>query len=117
MSACQQGPADYILAAFPPVRNPDPSFLGKPDSMTDTAALPADIAALSFEDALRELEQIVQQLERGQVRLDEAVTAYERGSHLKRHCERRLAEARTKVEKIMISADGTAAGTTPFDPV
>lgn len=90
--------------------------MGKPDSMTDTA-LPAEIAALSFEDALRELEQIVQQLERGQVRLDEAVTAYERGSHLKRHCERRLAEARTKVEKIMISADGSAAGTTPFDPV
>lgn len=82
--------------------------------MAETA-LPPDIAALSFEDALRELEQIVQQLERGQVRLDEAVSAYERGSLLKRHCERRLAEARAKVEKIQLGPDGAAAGTTPAD--
>ncbi|MGC2856963.1 exodeoxyribonuclease VII small subunit [Novispirillum sp. DQ9] len=76
-----------------------------------TPALPPDIAALSFEDALRELEQIVQQLERGQVRLDEAVSAYERGSLLKRHCEQRLAEARAKVEKIQLGPDGTVAAT------
>lgn len=81
--------------------------------MADTP-LPPEIAALSFEDALRELEQIVQQLERGQVRLDEAVSAYERGSLLKRHCEQRLAEARAKVEKIQLGPDG-AVGTTPAD--
>lgn len=77
--------------------------------------IPQDIAALSFEDAMRELEQIVQQLERGQVRLDEAVGAYERGSLLRRHCEKRLAEAKAKVEKITVGAEGGVAAT-PFDP-
>lgn len=70
-------------------------------------AVPKDIAALSFEDALKELEGIVQQLEKGQVMLDEAITAYERGALLKRHCEQRLADAKMKVEKIIFSADGT----------
>src|SRR5882757_6910030 len=55
-----------------------------------------DIVSLSFEDALKELEGIVQQLERGQVKLDEAITAYERGALLKRHCEQKLAEAKMK---------------------
>ncbi|MBN9541024.1 MAG: exodeoxyribonuclease VII small subunit [Reyranella sp.] len=72
-------------------------------------ALPKDIAALSFEDALKELEGIVQQLERGQVKLDEAISAYERGALLKRHCEQRLAEAKMKVEKIVFSADGSVS--------
>ena len=65
-----------------------------------------DVAAMSFEDALRELETIVQQLERGQIKLDEAIGAYERGTLLKRHCETKLAEARMKVEKIVLSPDG-----------
>jgi exodeoxyribonuclease VII small subunit len=77
--------------------------------------LPKDIAALSFEDALKELETIVQQLERGQVKLDEAITAYERGALLKRHCEQKLAEAKMKVEKIVFSADGTV-GSQSADP-
>ncbi len=76
--------------------------------------LPKDIAGLSFEDALKELEGIVQQLERGQVKLDEAITAYERGALLKKHCEQKLAEAKMKVEKIVFSADGSV-GTQPAD--
>ena len=76
--------------------------------------LPKDIAGLSFEDALKELEGIVQQLERGQVKLDEAITAYERGALLKKHCEQKLAEAKMKVEKIVFSADGTV-GSQPTD--
>lgn len=75
--------------------------------MAKELAVPKDIAALSFEDALKELEGIVQQLEKGQVMLDEAITAYERGALLKRHCEQRLADAKMKVEKIIFSADGT----------
>lgn len=82
--------------------------------MTDTI-LPSDVTALSFEDALRELEGIVQNLERGQVPLDEAVTAYERGTLLKRHCEHRLAEASAKIERITVAADGTATGTVPLE--
>lgn len=76
--------------------------------------LPKDIAGLSFEDALKELEGIVQQLERGQVKLDEAISAYERGALLKKHCEQKLAEAKMKVEKIVFSADGSV-GTQPAD--
>jgi len=68
---------------------------------------PADVASLSFEEALRELEGIVQELERGQVKLDEAIARYERGALLKRHCEAKLAEAKAKVEKIVLAAGGT----------
>ncbi|MBV8189214.1 MAG: exodeoxyribonuclease VII small subunit [Alphaproteobacteria bacterium] len=64
---------------------------------------------MSFEDALKELEGIVKQLEQGQVKLDEAITAYERGALLKKHCEQKLAEAKLKVDKIMISADGSVS--------
>ena len=70
-------------------------------------ALPKEIASLSFEDALKELETIVQQLEQGKTKLDEAISAYERGALLKRHCEQKLAEAKMKVEKISFSADGS----------
>jgi len=66
-------------------------------------ALSKDIAGLSFEDALKELENIVQQLEQGKVKLDEAIAAYERGALLKQHCEKKLAEAKMKVEKIHFS--------------
>jgi exodeoxyribonuclease VII small subunit len=62
--------------------------------------LPPDIAAMGFEEAMKELEKIVRDLESGQVKLDDAVKAYERGTALKAHCESKLAEARTKVEKI-----------------
>jgi exodeoxyribonuclease VII small subunit len=72
-------------------------------------ALPGEIAALSFEDALKELETIVQQLERGQVKLDDAISAYERGTLLKRHCENKLQEAKMKVEKIVLSPNGSVA--------
>jgi exodeoxyribonuclease VII small subunit len=76
--------------------------------------LPKDIAALSFEDALKELETIVKQLEQGQVKLDEAITAYQRGALLKKHCEQKLAEAKMKVDKIDFAADGTV-GSQPAD--
>lgn len=68
-----------------------------------------DIAALSFEDALRELEGIVQQLERGQIKLDEAIAAYERGAALKKHCEAKLAEAKAKVDRIVVAVDGSVS--------
>ena len=76
--------------------------------------LPKEITTLSFEDALKELESIVQQLERGQVKLDEAITAYERGALLRCHCEQKLAEAKMKVEKIVFAADGSV-GSQPTD--
>jgi exodeoxyribonuclease VII small subunit len=73
------------------------------------AVVPPDIAAMSFEDALQELEQIVKRLESGSGKLNEAITAYERGALLKRHCEAKLREAQARVDKIVIGADGSPA--------
>ena len=70
---------------------------------------PSDINALSFEDALAELERIVRQLEDGKGKLDDAIAAYSRGVQLKRYCEAKLAEAQTRVDKIVLAADGTVA--------
>ena len=69
----------------------------------------AEIAAMSFEDALAELEQIVRRLEAGQVKLDDAIQSYERGAQLKRHCEQKLTEAQQRVDRIVIGPDGSAA--------
>ena len=69
---------------------------------------PADIAALSFEQALAELEQIVARLESGQAPLEDSIGMYERGAALKAHCEARLAAARLRVEKIVVSATGVS---------
>lgn len=77
-----------------------------------TQPLPADIAQMSFEDALAELEKIVRQIEDGRGKLDEAISAYERGVALKRHCEAKLKEAQTKIEQITMT-DGVI-GTQQF---
>ena len=74
----------------------------------DTAEVNADIAVMSFEDALAELEAIVRGLEEGKGNLEDAIGAYERGAALKRHCERKLNEAKAKVDKISIGPDGVA---------
>jgi exodeoxyribonuclease VII small subunit len=68
--------------------------------------VPPDIAVMSFEDALAELEQIVRRLEGGQVKLDEAILSYERGAQLKQHCERKLNEAQQRVDRIVLGPDG-----------
>ena len=68
--------------------------------------IPADIAKMSFEDALAELEGIVATLEQGSAGLEDAIKSYERGTQLKIHCEAKLRNAREKVEKINIGPDG-----------
>lgn len=67
------------------------------------------VAAMSFEDALTELEQIVRRLEAGQVKLDEAIQCYERGAQLKRYCEQKLSEAQQRVDRIVIGPEGAIA--------
>ena len=79
------------------------------------ADLPPDIAAMTFEDALAELDRIVRQLEDGRGRLDEAITSYERGALLKRHCETKLREAQAKVDRIVLGPEGAVA-LQPMDP-
>jgi exodeoxyribonuclease VII small subunit len=73
------------------------------------------VKELSFEDSLAELEAIVDRLESGQGSLDDAITAYERGSQLKRHCQTKLDEARMKVEKIRLPEDGGNPVISDFD--
>jgi exodeoxyribonuclease VII small subunit len=73
------------------------------------SGVPPDIAAMSFEEALAELEQIVRRLEGGQVKLDEAIQSYERGAQLKRHCERKLNEAQQRVDRIVIGPEGAVS--------
>ncbi|MGB3165527.1 MAG: exodeoxyribonuclease VII small subunit [Alteraurantiacibacter sp.] len=76
---------------------------------------PPDIAAMSFEDALRALEDVVRKLENGEVKLDESIDLYERGEALRRHCQARLDVAQARIEKIVAGPDGKAVGTQPFD--
>lgn len=68
--------------------------------------IPADILKMSFEVALEEMEGIVQKLELGEVKLDEAIDAYSRGAHLKKHCETKLQEAQVRIDKIILGPNG-----------
>ena len=68
-----------------------------------------ELANMSFEDALAELEKIVRGLEGGQQKLEDAINAYERGAALRRHCEAKLAEAEARVQAIVAAADGALA--------
>jgi exodeoxyribonuclease VII small subunit len=74
-----------------------------------------DLANLSFEDAMRELESLVRDLESGKAKLDDAVRAYERGAALKAHCEAKLAGAKAKIEQTTVGPDGKIS-TAPLDP-
>ena len=74
--------------------------------MMATEKIPADIKKLSFEDALRELELIVRQLESGDGDLDQSIDSYARGAHLRRHCDNTLKDAQARVEKIVLLAEG-----------
>ena len=73
-----------------------------------------DIAGMSFEEALAELEGVVKSLEDGEVPLEQSIDLYERGEALRQHCEKRLKAAEMRVEKI-VGADGQATGIEPFE--
>jgi exodeoxyribonuclease VII small subunit len=74
-----------------------------------------DVRAMTFEQALDQLEKIIEGLERGDVPLDESIRAYERGEALKAHCAQLLKAAEDKVEKIRLSREGRPAGTETLD--
>lgn len=74
------------------------------------------IDKMPFETALKELETIVGNLERGTVALDESIAMYERGEALKKHCEKLLRDAEARIEKITLARDGTPTCTEPLDP-
>jgi exodeoxyribonuclease VII small subunit len=88
--------------------------LGADEPAKDAPETTPEVARLSFEQALAELEGIVQDLERAQLDLGAAIAAYERGVALKRHCESKLREAQLRVESISLGEDG-APRATPAD--
>jgi exodeoxyribonuclease VII small subunit len=75
----------------------------------------SEVDKMSFEDAIKELETVVGQLERGDVALDESIALYERGAALKARCEAKLKEAEEKVAKITLGEGGAPTGTAPLD--
>ena len=77
----------------------------------------SDLSEMSFEDALRSLEQVVAKLESGDVPLDGSIALYERGEKLRLHCQARLDAAQARIEKIVAGPDGKPTGTAPFDEV
>lgn len=74
-----------------------------------------DIVRLPFEQALAELEAIVDQLEKGAVPLEQSIAIYERGEKLKQHCEALLKSAEERIEKITFGPDGKPKGSEPLD--
>lgn len=75
----------------------------------------SDVNKMSFEEAIKELEAVVGQLERGDVALDQSIALYERGAALKARCEAKLKEAEEKVAKITLGDGGQPTGTAPLD--
>ena len=75
----------------------------------------SDVDKMSFEEAIKELEAVVGQLERGDVALDQSIALYERGAALKACCEAKLKEAEEKVAKITLGDGGQPTGTAPLD--
>jgi exodeoxyribonuclease VII small subunit len=73
-----------------------------------------EVAELSFEAALKRLEEIVRKLESGEASLDEAITLYGEGDRLRQQCEARLQAAQARIEQIQLGRDGAPAGTAPF---
>ena len=84
-------------------------------TIKDEGAVMTEIAEMSFEAALDELEKIVAQLEGGKAPLQESIAIYERGEALKRHCEALLMQAEARIEKITLAKDGTPTGVEPLD--
>lgn len=75
----------------------------------------ADVAQLTFEQAVGELDMIVTKLERGDVALDQSIAIYERGEALKKHCETLLNAAEARIEKIRLDRNGKPQGVEPLD--
>ncbi len=79
--------------------------------MGDESKSDADIKAMSFETALKELEDLTRRLESGEASLEDSILLYERGAKLKSHCEEKLKSAQMRVDQIVTSANGIDAET------
>lgn len=86
-----------------------------PDPVSTATDKNADIQAMTFEEAVTQLERIVGDLEKGDVPLDKSIDIYERGEALKKHCEKLLNAAENRIEKIRLDRNGNPQGTEPLD--
>lgn len=77
--------------------------------------IPDDIRKMSFEEALKALEEIVSKLESGDISLEDSIEVYTRGTYLKRHCEEKLKAAQAKIEKITLDEGGKPSSAEPFE--
>ncbi|MBV0913603.1 exodeoxyribonuclease VII small subunit [Anianabacter salinae] len=73
------------------------------------------VEEMSFEEAMKALEDVVGRLESGDVPLEDSIKLYERGAALKKRCETKLKEAEEKVAAITLDESGAPKGTQPFD--
>jgi exodeoxyribonuclease VII small subunit len=94
---------------------PENSGLEKPQPEKLAPGTSPDISAMAFEQAMAELEAIVDRLEKGSVPLEESLGIYERGETLKKHCDSLLKAAEHRIEKITLGSNGTPSGTKPLD--
>lgn len=83
--------------------------------MAEKTGTSDDLGAMSFEQAMAALEEVVSRLESGNASLEQSIDLYTKGTALKAHCEAKLKDAQAKIEKITLDAAGNAAGTTPLD--
>ena len=83
--------------------------------MSENTGKNDDLSAMSFEQAMAALEEVVGRLESGNASLEQSIELYTKGTALKAHCEAKLKDAQAKIEKITLDASGNAAGTTPLD--
>lgn len=81
-----------------------------------TAADETPVEEMSFEDAMKALERVVDQLESGETPLEESIALYERGAELRKRCEAKLQEAELRVRRIVEDESGAAVGSEPVDP-
>lgn len=93
-----------------PFADDDRAPIAKPQAAAGKA-----IEGMSFEEALAELEGIVQRLERGQLDLEASIAAYERGTLLRQHCAEKLRQVQLRVEKLALDREGRPKGLTPFE--
>ena len=68
---------------------------------------PDEVSALSYEQALQQLDTLIAQLEKGDIPLDDAISAYERGTRLARHCAELLDRTEQRVSQLVVSGDGS----------
>jgi exodeoxyribonuclease VII small subunit len=80
-----------------------------------TEAETSNVEQLSFEEALRRLEEIVRTLEKGEAPLDRSIELYQEGDKLRRYCEARLKDAQARIDQIAFGSDGKPAGLKLFD--